>query len=367
MRYRLTGLLLKEFIQFFRDPVMLAVVLYFYTACIVICAYALTFEVKDLRLAIVDLDRTPASRALVDQMIATQVFKPLAGLNSAEEAVAQLQNCRASLALVIPNDFQRQLASRDLTRLQVLIDGTNSNVAAQARANVLEVVSQFENDWSARTGPILGIRPVVRVWYNSNLSYSAFIVVSMIAIAALIVGVINPAASFVREKETGTIEQLRVTPIGVVDLFIGKTMPTLVMGLLSLFPSLAIVSWFDVPFEGQIPVLLLITAIFLLSAIAIGVLIASVARTLQQALLLAFFGLFPLMFLSGTIVPIESMPDVLQTLSLISPLRHYLEALLGLFFKGSGLTEIRSQVFALLAIGAPLFATAGWIFRRQWA
>ena len=366
MGRRLSGLLQKEFIQFFRDPVMLTVVLYFYTACIVICAYALTFEVKDLTLEVVDYDRTPTSRELVDQMIATKVFKNSGRLDSVEEASSRLRHGRASLAIVIPNDFERRLHRGTATKLQVLIDGTNPNVAAQARAHVLAVVDQFERDWRGRTERLPGIRPVIRVWYNSSLSYSSFIVVSMIAIAALIVGVIHPAASFVREKEVGTIEQLQVTPIGVIELFVGKTAPTLFMGLVSIFPSFLIVWWFGVPFEGRLPLLLALTALFLLSAIGIGVLIASVTRTLQQALLLGFFGLFPMMFLSGTIVPIESMPDLLQTLSLASPLRHYLEAILGIFFKGAGLRELWPKALSLVAIGATLFGMAGLIFRRTW-
>ena len=363
---RIAGLLHKEFVQFFRDPVMLTVVLYFYTLCIVICAYALTFEVRDLTMAVVDLDRTPASRALVDRMIATRVFKPSETLDRVEAAAARLQDGRAILALVIPPDFQDQLESDATTRLQVLVDGANSNTAAQARSQVLAVAARFEEDWSRRIEPKGGVRPVVRIWYNSSLSYSSFIVVSMIAIAALIVGVINPAASFVREKEAGTIEQLRVTPLGVTELFIGKTMPTLVMGLISIFPSLLIVWWFGVPFQGSLLLLLAITGVFLLSAIGIGVLIAAVTRTLQQALLLGFFGLFPLMFLSGTIVPIESMPEPLQTLSLVSPLRHYLEALLGLFFKGAGVNDLWPQALALMAIGTPIFVLAALIFRRSW-
>lgn len=366
MGNRLAGLLRKEFIQFFRDPVMLTVVLYFYTACIVICGYALTFEVKNLTLDVVDFDRTPASRMLVDQMVATGVLQASGRPKTVKEAVLRLQTGQATIVLVIPNNFQRQLESKTASTLQVLVDGTNSNVAAQARAHVLEVVRQFEQEHRRERDEPTSVRPVIRIWYNSDLSYSSFIVVSMIAIAALIVGVIHPAASFVREKEVGTFEQLRVTPMGVSELFIGKTVPTLVMGLVSIFPSLLIVWWFGVPFRGSLLVLLALTGLFLLSAIGIGVLIAAVTRTLQQALLLAFFGLFPMMFLSGTIVPIDSMPELLQSLSQFSPLRHYLEALLGIFFKGVGVREVWPQGMALLAIGIPLFATAAGIFRRSW-
>jgi ABC-2 type transport system permease protein len=189
-------------------------------------------------------------------------------------------------------------------------------------------------------------------------------VLSMIALAAMMVGVIQPAASIVREKEMGTIEQLMVTPISVTELFIAKTLPTLAMGVLALFPGLLVSHMFGVPMRGSIGVFVLLTGVFLVSAISLGVLIASVTRTLQQTLLLAFFGLFPLLFLSGTVVPIESMPRPLQIASLVSPLRHYMEVILAVFLKGAGLAELWPHALALVGIGTVLFGSAAIVFRR---
>lgn len=172
------------------------------------------------------------------------------------------------------------------------------------------------------------------------------------------------AASIVREKEVGTIEQLMVTPIRRGELFIAKTVPTLLIGLIALFPSLALVGWFGVPVRGSLPLFFALTALFLLSAIGLGVLVAAISRTLQQALLLAFFGLFPLMFLSGTMVPVENMPNLLQQLSLASPLRHYLDITLGIFLKGAGMEILWPHALALVAIGMPLYLVAWLIFRR---
>jgi ABC-2 type transport system permease protein len=187
----------------------------------------------------------------------------------------------------------------------------------------------------------------------------------MIALAAMLVGVIQPAASIVREKEVGTIEQLMVTPITTLELFIAKTLPTLLTGVLALFPSLLIVYAFDVPMRGSMGLLVVLTALFLLSAIGLGVLIASVTRTLQQALLLSFFGLMPTMFLSGTLVPIESMPRPLQMLSFLSPLRYYMDILLGIFLKGAGIAELWPQAVTLTIFGVVLFSTAMHVFARR--
>ena len=144
-----------------------------------------------------------------------------------------------------------------------------------------------------------------------------------------------------------------------------KILPTLAMGLLSVFPSLLIVWWFGVPLRGSLPLFLLLTALFLFSAIGIGVLVATVSRTLQQALLLSFFGLFPVMFLSGTLVPVESMPQALQYVSLASPLRYYMDIILGVFLKGAGLAELWTQATALAVIGATLFILGLSVFRRR--
>ncbi|WP_206456438.1 ABC transporter permease [Aurantimonas marina] len=364
MGARLAGLLVKELLQFLRDPLMLVLILWLYTAEVVICAYALSFEVENMPLAIVDLDRTPQSRTLVQGFLATDVFADAGRPAGATEAGAWLQNGRARVALIVPPGFQRDLLGDRRPNLQLLLDGSNSNMAAQARGYALEIVGRFAAT-GAGGGAAAGPMPMVRVWYNRDQTFTAFVVLSMVALAALMVGVIHPAASIVREKEAGTIEQLRVTPTRTPELFVAKTLPTLVMGLLSVFPSLLIVWWFGIPLRGSLLLFLGLTAIFLLSAIGIGVLIASVSRTLQQALLLAFFGLFPLMFLSGTLAPIESMPKALQIASLASPLRHYMDVTLGIFLKGLGIRDLWPSALALLAIGISLFGIAIHIFRQK--
>jgi ABC-2 type transport system permease protein len=366
MWMRFAGLLRKDIIQFLRDRVMLILVLWLYTGEVVVCALALSFEIANLPLAVVDLDHTPASRVLVDDFLATQTFL-LAGRPALPQVTEWLQSGRARVAVSIREEFQRRLARGETGTVQVLLDGTNSNVAAQARSYALQIVSRFRPPPQAVVMAASGgALPVVRVWYNPSQTYTSFIVLSMIAIAALMVGVFHPAASFVREKESGTIEQLRVTPIGTAALFVAKVIPTLLIGLLSVFPSLLIAWWFGVPLRGSLALFLGFTALFLVSAIAMGSLVAAVSKTLQQALLLSFFGLFPLMFLSGTIVPVESMPLPLQVASLASPVRHYLDVMLGLFLKGSGVSVLWPHALALVAIGVPLFVIAALIFQRSY-
>lgn len=359
MGTRFAGLFRKEIAQFFRDRVMLVVILWLYTVEVILCTLSLSFDLHDLPLAVVDSDRSPSSRALVSDMLNSEIFA-LAGELSTEQAAEEwLQSGRARAALLVPVRFGRDLAAGEAPAVQVLVDGTNSNVAAQARGYALAIAARFQATESG------GVTPATRIWFNPAQTHTSFMVLSMVALAALMVGVFHPVASIVREREAGTIEQLRVTPIRLPELFAAKTLPTLIMGVISVFPSLVIIRMFGVPFRGSLLLFLGMTAEFLLSAIALGVLVASVSRTLQQGLLLSFFGLFPLMFLSGTIAPVESMPHFLQTLSLGSPMRHYLDIVLAISLKGSTFTDIWPHAAALAAIGIPLFGIAALIFRRS--
>jgi ABC-2 type transport system permease protein len=341
-------------------------ILFLYTIEVVNCTLALSFDVKHLPLTILDFDRTAESRSLQRSFLAGDEFTLVGQPMSDAEAEGMLRSGRASLALIIPAGFARELAHGDPPSLQILLDGTNSTTAAIARGYALGVIDLFERSlMSVASANTASVRPALRVWYNPDLTFTRFMVLSMIASAALMVGVIQPAASIVRERELGTVEQLMVTPIATGELFLAKTLPTLITGLLAVFPSLLIAWWFEVPLRGSLVLFLALTALFLLSAIGIGVLVASVTRTLQQALLLAFFGLFPVMFLSGTFVPIKAMPEFLQKLSLLSPLRYYTDIILGTFLKGAGLSELWPQSLALLAIGAALFGCSLLVFKRQ--
>lgn len=369
----LFGLLRKEFAQFFRDKVMMFVVLWLYTAEIILCPLALTFDVKQSPFAVIDHDRTPASRALVQHYTATDAFTLVGAPDQESTAEAWLDQGRVRLVLVLPRGFHRALVRNEPVNYQVLLDGSNANVAANVRAYVHRINAQFGQATARASGEsphwlmAPGLEPRVRVWYNPEQSSTLFMALSMIALAGMMVGVALPAASLVREKEQGTIEQLLVTPIHAWQLFLAKTLPPLLMCLLAIFPTVFVATWlFDVPMRGSFVFFLFESAVFLVSAIALGVCIGVYSQTLQQSLLLSFFGLFPILFLSGTVTPIESMPLLLQYLSLLSPLRYYMDSLLAVFLKGAGWRELWPQTLALLTIGSSLFALSLWQFRRRY-
>ena len=365
---RILGLISKEFAQLLRDPVVLFLILFLATAEIMFCTLALGFDVKNLQLAVVDNDRSVASRSLVEQMTSTDSFVLHQQTPSMRVAEASLRRGEVDAVVEIPPRFGARVASGRRTQIGVIVDGSNAAVAARARAYVIEMAASFgaEGLKGAPKAVSVGVQPAVRIWYNSDLTNTRFMALGAFAQAAFMLAIILPAAGMVREKQNGTLEQIRVTPIRPHELFIGKVVPPLILTLGSAFPSLLVVRLMGVPLEGSLALLFVVQAIFLLSAVAIGMFVATVTSTLQQALLASFFGLFPLLFLSGSTTPIESMPKWLQSASEISPLRHHIEILSELFLKGAGMSEFWPHILVLAAIGVPLFAASWLIFRRSW-
>lgn len=368
MRGRLYGLLAKEFAQFLRDPVMLFIVFWLFSVELIVCTLALGFDIQNLQLGLIDQDRSVASRELLNELTSADTFVLSDQLGSLRQAQDRMQQGALDVLVEIPPGFGARAAAGRPASIGVVVDGSNGNVAARARAYVIEMVARFARARAMATmrSHQGGIEPTVRVWYNPNLTNTRFMALAMMAQAGLMLGLVLPAAAIVREKQAGTIEQLRVTPIRAHELFIAKVTPTIVICLGAIFPSLVVLSLLGVPMQGDVSTLLVLTFVFLLSAVSLGVFVATVTNTLQQAMLLGFFGLFPLMFLSGVIAPIESMPPWLQAMSEASPLRHYVEIVSGLFLKGAGMDELWPHAVALLGISAPMFLGGWLLFRRQW-
>lgn len=366
---RLSAAILKEFRQFVRDPVLMGLVLWLYTMEVAICAYALTFDLKDEVVAVVDQDRSPASLALADRFERSESFhvsdRP-AGLG---EARTLLDRSDARLVVVIPPGYEERMRRGEAPEVQLLVDGTNSMTGRTALGQARELVTREGEARVRSAGPVPAGIPVVenriRVWYNPELRFVYFVVLSMLALGAYMVGVIHPAASFVKEKESGTMEQLVVTPLRPWEIVVAKTLPTFVVALLAFAPGLLVARALGLPLTGDPLAFLVATVTFLVGVIATGVLIGALTSTLQQALLVTFFVLFPVLFLSGTMTPIESMPPVVELASRLSPLRYYLETLLGIFLKGSGTGELLRPVGWMLGLGVLLSGAALVSLRRR--
>jgi ABC-2 type transport system permease protein len=378
MKTRLLSLIRKEFIQTFRDVPIVILVVYTF-AEIALCGWALTMDVKNVPTAVLDRDNTSASRALLEEFRQTEAFDLDFFPDSEDELEGLLDSGQASLGLIIPPGLGRDLTGSEPARIQVLTDGTNPNEALLSLSYVNQIVRRYSSEIEIQRLNQSGEQAVfnnlpsvinnVRAWYLPELRYIHFVMVSMVALAVVMLGVLLAAAGVVREKENGTMEQLMVTPIRPFELTLAKVAPMILMEIVGLIVGIAISYFiFGVAPHGNLLATLslfisLSTLAFLASA-GIGIWIATYARSLMQALLLAFFVLFPMMFLSGTITPVTAMPVWLQWMSYISPMRHYLSLSLGIFLKGVGLDVVWPHVAALTGFTILILWIALRRFRR---
>lgn len=373
MGERILAILRKEFRSILRDPRMRFVILGLPVLQTLIFGYAVTLDVRQVRLAVMDRDGTPASRALVARFTGSTCFEAVA--HPADEAAARalLDAGEVAALLRINAGFEEGLRAGRAVPVQLAVDGADSNtarfvlnyagqIAAAANAELAGETIRRNAGPAAAPGGI-DLRP--RVWFNPDLESRNYYVPGIIAMLVMLVGLMLTSMAIVREKETGTIEQIMVTPIRPVEFILGKCAPFALVG----FIDTALVSavglfWFDIPFRGSFTLLLIGTALFLLGTLGIGLFISTVSRTQQQAMMTTFFFFFPAMLFSGFIFPISSMPAAFQWLSLADPLRHFLIIIRGVFLKGVGAEVLWPELVALLATGVAVMAFAVSRFRK---
>lgn len=359
MTTRLLALIRKEFIQTFRDIPIVALVIYSF-AEIILCGWAITMEVRHIPTAVLDRDNSPASRALIERFQQSSNFHLDFYPSEETEVERLLDSGQAMLGIIIPSSLGRDVAAGKPTSIQVLVDGTQSNSALLSLVYVSEIVRRYSSEIAIthlyRSGRSLsgfpGIVNNVRAWYLPELRYIHYGMVSMVTLAVVLLGIRLASAAIVREKESGTLEQLMVTPITPMELILAKVIPMIVLEVGGLLIGVALSFFvFGVAPHGNptttLFLFIALSTLAFLATVGIGIWIATCARNQMQALLLTFFILFPMMFLSGTITPVGAMPIWLQWLSFISPMRHYLSVSLGIFLKGLPLQAVWSHVMTL--------------------
>lgn len=368
----LIALVRKEFLQFFRSKPLVILVVWTIAVEIALCAYAITYDVTHIPLVVQDLENSPRSRELLARFTQTSSFDLRYQTTHTPDMERLLESGQATLGLVIPADFSRQLDQALPTAVQLLLDGSNSNSALLALGYAKQLIYAYGHDLELRwvrqmlgyTGPLPRLQHQGRAWYNPALRSVHFVVVAMLVLGVTMIAILHPAAALAWEKEAGTMEQLLVMPFHAWELMLAKVLPTFVVSLVSLGIALWVPWWFAVPIHGSLWLFFALSALFLLSGLGLGLLCGTLATNLQQALLLGFFTIFPLMVISGTMVPIESMPWALQRLSYLSPLRYYFAIALGIFLKGGGFGVLWPQAVAMGGLGSGILALGLWRFRQ---
>jgi ABC-2 type transport system permease protein len=360
MGERILTILLKEFRSVFRDPRMRMVIFGVPVIQTLIFGYAVTMDVRHVRLVVVDRDQTPASRALVARFAGSDYFEIIARTADPHRAAAMIDAADASAALQIDAGFENDLHGGRTTPVQLIVDGADSNTARLVLNYSTMIASGYNHEIMLdqalrRTGrsiPVGGVDLRTRAWFNEDLESRNYFVPGVMAVLVMLVSLMLTGMAIVREKEVGTIEQIMVTPIRPVEFILGKCAPFIVIGFADVaLVTLVGVFWFDIPIRGSFPLLLLGTALYLLSTLGIGLFISTVSETQQQAMMTTFFFFFPAMLLSGFIYPIANMPRVIQWLTLLNPLRYFLVIVRGVFLKGIGFDLLWPQLAALLALG----------------
>ena len=360
---RLIEMVHKELLQVFRDPRLARMVIAAPIVQLLVFGYAVSTDVRRVSTFVVDQDHTAASRDLIRTFFASGYFRLVGSSDRSGDLVETLDHGRAIAGLEIPRGFARDLAQAR-ARVQLLFDGTNSNTATVASGYASRIVQAYA---LAHGGPLRAppIELRERAWFNPALKSSDYNVPAVMGQIMLLLSLMLTSLAVVREREMGTLEQLMVSPLRPAELIIGKTVPFALIGLADIILiTVVAVLWFHVPFEGNFLLLVVAGVLFLLSALGLGLLISTVSNTQQEAVMTSFLLIMPLILLSGFMFPVSSMPVAFQWLTLLNPLRHFLEIVRAIFLKGAGLDALWPQFLALLVMGTGLLGFATTRFHK---
>jgi ABC-2 type transport system permease protein len=373
MGARLKQLLIKEFIQIFRDPRTRGVVFVLPIFQMILFGYAVTTDVKHVATGIYDLDNSVSSRELLARFTHTGYFDIEAVVTREQEIQPLIDHGKIQMLIRMDEGFEKNLKSGKAALVQVIVDGTDSNTAAIVLNYSSTIISQYSQEilirqYRRQSGTTQSLSPVAldsRAWFNENLESRNFYVPGVIALLVMVITLLLTSMAVVREKEIGTIEQIMVTPITPKEFILGKTLPFALISLIDVvLITLVGVYWFSVPIRGSLPLLLLSTSLYLMTTLGIGLFISTISRTQQQAMMSAFFFQFPAMLLSGFVFPIANMPEVIQWLTFINPLRYFLVIIRGIFLKGVGLQVLWPHLSALAVMGILTLWLASLRFKK---
>lgn len=371
---RIRHIIRKEFIQAVRDPRLRIFILLPPLIQLLTYGYAINFDYRQIPLGIWDEANTPQSREFIRRFSENQYFQLVAIIDGQAELQDLINRNRITLAVHIPYDFSRRLAAGQRSPVQLILDGTDSNAALitsrYANTVMFDFAIEILNERLNRLGlGQAGSGPLFieeRTWFNPNRISAHSFIPGVVAMVVMLVSLQLTALAVVREKELGTLEQLLVSPIRPLELMLGKTIPFVIISLVDVaLVIIAGILWFEVPFRGNLLVLLLGTILFLFCTVGGGLFISTFSRTQQQAMMVSVFFFMPAILLSGLVFPIHNMPWAAQLFTYINPLRYFIIVLQDLFLKGVGLAVLWPQFAAMGLLGVVLLGLSVWRFQDR--
>ena len=370
---RIKHMLIKEFIQVFRDPRMRAVIFVIPCIQVFVISYAISMDVKHVPTAVYDLDNSQMSRDVVAAFERSGYFDVVEEIDSESQVTALLDRSKVGAILHIMHGFADNLRAGRTAQLQVLVDGTDSNTANIVQSYAVKIGAAYSQNilvqkYERLIGAInLPGRPELetRAWFNENLESRNFFVPGVLVIVVSIVTMLLTSMAVVREREIGTMEQIMVTPITPAEFILGKTIPFAIIGFIDVgLVTLIGRFWFEVPIRGDLALLFFATGLYLMTMLGIGLFVSTVSQTQQQAMISTFFFFFPAMLLSGFAFPIANMPQLVQWLTLFNPLRYYMVIVRVIFLKGVGLAILWPDMLALAVMGVVMLTLSTKRFHK---
>jgi len=364
----------KEFIQVLRDKPMIFIIFVMPIVQLLILGSAVSTDIKNIATVICDLDRTPSSRELIRRFQNNQYFD-LEYIETDREKITQyLDQGEVTISIVIPHDFERDLKRNQNPSVQILVDGQDSNTSLIAMGYANRVIQAFSLE-KLQTNLVKNpkklrqihlVEPETRIWYNPNLEAKNYMIPGIVAILLTVVTSLLTALGLVREKEIGTLEQLMVTPIKSYQLMIGKTVPFAILGMIEISFAIFVAKlWYQIPIRGSLLLFFGISFIFMFTTLGVGIFISTISKTQQQALFLAWFFMVFSILMSGFMFPIDNMPEVLQYLTYINPVRYFLTVVRELFLKGSGLSFLWHQVLIMSVFSIIIITFSAIRFQKR--
>lgn len=363
----------KEFRQIFRNKGMLPVIFVLPLVQLLILSNAASFEIKNIKFSYVDNDHSVASRELISKFEASQYFNIIKSFSSKKEADDQMQTGTVDVILEIPNHFERNLMTEKATNLSVSINAIDGAAAGVENVYISQIINGFNqkiqtqlyqfND-ASYVQPV-NIVTIPSFWYNNTLNYKTFMVPGILVLLVTMLTLFLSSMNIVREKEIGTLEQINVTPIKKYQFIIGKLFPFWVLGLVILTVGLTIAKVvFSVPILGNIGLIYFFTSVYLLVILGIGLIISNHSDTQQQAMFVAWFFSVIFILMSGLFTPIESMPQWAQNITLLNPIRYFVEIIRMVMLKGATFSDISKPFFMIVGYAFALNGIAVWSYKK---
>ena len=368
-------IIIKEFLQLKRDKRLFGIVFLAPIIQLLFLGYAANLDLDNIRISVLDYNKSVTSRNFIESFESSGYFTVYSYSQNYNQINDEINHGKILLAIIIPDDFEKKIERKETTSLQLIFDGSDGNKTSIALGYVQRIISKFSkeiimnvSDKSGRKISVIGsVQPEIRVWYNPELKTRNFMIPSIAGLILLVITTILMAMAIVKEREIGTLEQIIVTPIKPYQLIIGKIIPFAILGFIDiLLVNAVMVFWFGIVIEGNFIFLLFASLLFVLSTLGLGLFISTISKTQQQAMMVAQFGLMlPMIYLSGFAFPIESMPQWIQYITYLIPLRYFITILRGIILKGSGLMDLLPETIILFLIGVIILLLSALRFKKR--